>query len=652
MKIKLYIAVVAAFILSACQALNFDNIVGQPIRFRATMADNGLTTRTIYSGEGDWSDGLFKERINWTDDDDVIVYMDWEQVSGVSAIPDPEANHYYYYNVSPTGNGDPEYIHRGTLSAKEEQAGKSLTWKGDKDKNVIFNHYFYSVYPATCADRGSAGINYKNPNDVSFTFTLPSDNADNMRYAYMAAVAEAVQTKHTGKDGPSPYSKAIDLNYYPMITTLYVTLVNESNRAEGEIKVSISPTEENKRNSRNPLYGEYTIKLDNNKGFDEYYNNEIFYDKETVAFDNDNEAYGTSSYTYVFNDETPSVEGKQYISIPFFVRPREYNEDIVLTVGNQDFHLYYEFKPFRKYNITVKLTGASPDEPDPSDPPTIEDISDGGAQMLSVLIKKLAENGTLKQYLKECYPNSGKNFDDDNTFWNPFNNSMINGGLSNVTATSFFNKLKELLGDDWIKLLEMIVDRVEEIDLPDVGGGIPSDIEAKDFKIFRNITSIKTKAKGSVDIPELPNLKTVELEYATDISITNCPQLSDLKLGNLTNLKKISIDNCGITSFKYEGQTSNAVYEFKNMPDLTSIILNGAKEVHVSNCGLSSFSARDPWGNPTNYEILEFIDMDNLISIDASNTKTIIVQDCKELQTIQHNGTVQNKGGCPKLTNY
>lgn len=598
MKSKLYIAVVAAFILSACQALNFDNIVGQPIRFRATMADNGLTTRTIYSGEGDWSDGLFKERINWTTGDDVIVYMDWEQVSGVSAIPDPDANHYYYYNVSPTSptnNGNPEYIHHGTLSAKDEQAGKSLTWKGDKDKNVIFNHYFYSVYPATCAAGGSAGINYKNPNDVSFTFTLPSNNADNMRYAYMAALAEAVQTNHTGKDGPSPYSGAIDLKYYPMITTLYVTLVNESNRAEGEITVSISPTEENKRNSRNPLYGKYTIKLDNNKGFDEYYKNEIFYDKETVAFDNDNAAYGTSSYTYVFNDETPSVEGKQYISIPFFVRPREYNEDIVLTVGNQDFPLNYNFEPFRKYNITVKLTGASPDEPDPSDPPTIFDISDGGAQMLVSLLKGLAENNWKDSKLAK-YIEQYTNLD-----YNDFNNNYLNPLVwkEDLTAKDFFDIFNKTGENNLMALIQAILETETVIDCS-YGKKNTSDIQESDFLLFKKITNLYLKAEDnvSIKIKGLNYLETLRVEKFDSLFVRDCPALETVSMPNCQNAQYIEFEKCNFTEFKcgvydengsfYSIATDHATFKFKHMPYLKTISIDKGELIKIYDCPMLS----------------------------------------------------------------
>lgn len=598
MKIKLYIAVVAAFILSACQALNFDNIVGQPIRFRATMADNGLTTRTIYSGEGDSSDGLFKERIKWTTGDDVIVYMDWEQVSGVSAIPDPDANHYYYYNVSPADNGNPEYIHHGTLSAKDEQAGKSLTWKGDKDKNVIFNHYFYSVYPATCAAGGSAGINYKNPNDVSFTFTLPSNNADNMRYAYMAALAEAVQTNHTGKDGSTPYYHTIDLKYYPMITTLYVTLVNESNRAEGEITVSISPTEENKRNSRNPLYGEYTVKLDKNKGFDEYYNNEIFYDKETVAFDNNNAAYGTSSYTYVFNDETlENVEGKQYISIPFFVRPREYDfEDIVLTVGNQDFHLNYEFKPFRKYNITVKLN-------DPSskpEPPDIKDLEAGGAQILAMLIKNLLSNTKTSELLNKYYSSTDPNYFNNHGYWNAFDKLLSNDHFDDITIKDIINAFAdEALGVDGADMLNVLLEYIRKTTIDasiKLSPDLSHDVSAKELQmLLPNAKSIDLQISETVpadrrpvtvEVEDLPNLESLYIHHPQKVVVKGCENLTSLILDNAGSLfTGLYMENCGLSSFSFESANApDAVLEFKDMSELTNIKVAKAKEVKATSC--------------------------------------------------------------------
>ena len=597
MKIKLYIAVVAAFILSACQALNFDNIVGQPVRFRATMADNGLTTRTIYSGEGGWSDGLFKERINWTTGDDVIVYMDWEQVSGVSAIPDPDANHYYYYNVSPTDNGNPEYIHHGTLSAK--QAGKSLTWKGDKDKNVIFNHYFYSVYPATCAAGGSAGINYKNPNDVSFTFTLPYNNVDNMRYAYMAAVAEAVQTNHTGKDGQSPYEKAIDLDYYPMITTLYVTLVNNSSKKE-TIEVYIAT-------SASSLFGTYTVGYDNG----------TFNLKEETII----QGGTTSSHVpYDFSSD-------KKISKPFFVIPRLYsNKQITLFIDGYKYELDYEFKPFHKYNITVNLN-------DPSskpEPPTIDDLSQGGAQLLALLIKhKLSENTT-----RELLGGWGGDHDAfKKAIWDKLETLITNNGgeFTNISLDDLIeifgskdalNKLLKYLQEEWSGRYNVEISESPKIS---------SDVSAEDLQLlFPNATRLKfqvaqdgipadRKRPITINVSGLPKLITAEFQYAEAINVDQCSSLEKITAPNGDKLQLLYVNDCeNLTTISIETPKALTQFSLIDTPNFEGATIDGVEKtvtVYLEDCSTNKKNVELVFHGNGNVQMDKKIRSDNVTVI-------------------------------------
>lgn len=571
MKMKrkgLFLLILAALVFSACQSLFVEDRAGQVIRFSAS-AGNGMETRTNYSGYKD--DVTNKERIDWLTGDKVKVYLYLDNAPG-----------YYWdhtssdYKVTLIDKVDKEkpYISKGTLSSEET----SLKWVGTADDHVA--HWFYSIYPADYS-----GDLYKDTDgSMKVDFKGLANQNGTMDYAYMAAVAgEPYYTD--GKENPNSNKDMVNLDYYPMITTVYVTVENASGK-DLNLSIRLSSKEDT-----TPLAGPYTVVLNGNGSFTPIVN--------------------TESGTFVdqLNQSLPlgtSGEAAKK-SVKFFLLPVNYttsNLNLTLSDGNKTYSFDLNkttittLQACHKYNVNIKLNNPS-SEPEP---PTIEDISDGGAQMLSVLIKKLAENGTLKQYLKECYPNSGKNFDDDNTFWNPFNNSMINGGLSNVTATSFFNKLKELLGDDWIKLLEMIVDKVEEIDLPDVGGGIPSDIEAKDFKIFRNVTVIKTPVKGSVDIEGLPNLITVELNYATKVSITGCDELTSVKLPNSGSLKEFTLKECkNVTKFDmtdpWETWTSDAVFTFDNLDNLSSVILCSAKEVNVYDCPLlpdANISMKNP----------------------------------------------------------
>lgn len=180
--------------LVSCDKLFMGDRTGKPVTFSAS-SDVDLATKTAYSGEVIGG----RERINWVDKDPVRMFMlTHDQWRGNA---DLETKTYYVVDIREEGDKS---------VGKVAAAGAFLTWK----ENMV--HDFYSVYPG----------NYIGSDEISsssrkINLTLPSaqhgDIATNMRYAYMAAIHEGYETAGRG---------SVVLDYYPMVTTVYITLNN------------------------------------------------------------------------------------------------------------------------------------------------------------------------------------------------------------------------------------------------------------------------------------------------------------------------------------------------------------------------------------------------------------------------------------------
>lgn len=180
--------------LVSCDKLFMGDRTGKPVTFSAS-SDVDLATKTAYSGEVIGG----RERINWVDKDPVRMFMlTHDQWRGNA---DLETKTYYVVDIREEGDKS---------VGKVAAAGAFLTWK----ENMV--HDFYSIYPG----------NYIGSDEISsssrkINLTLPSaqhgDIATNMRYAYMAAIHEGYETAGRG---------SVVLDYYPMVTTVYITLNN------------------------------------------------------------------------------------------------------------------------------------------------------------------------------------------------------------------------------------------------------------------------------------------------------------------------------------------------------------------------------------------------------------------------------------------
>lgn len=500
---RLFLLFFAIVALSSCQALFFEDRAGQPIRFNASMRSNSLT-KTMYAGGQTYdTDEGKKERINWTQDDDVSVYLYWELQNGSApAKADPDAKHGLDYNVTPTRNVNERGY--GTLAAKAEK----LTWKGSAKENVWFDHYFYSTYPASLSNKYSS-LDYQNPQDVEITFNLPAANANDMKYAYMAAAAQSVSTREDEN-----YTQSVDLDYYPMITTLYVTLINESNKT-GNLNVKVSPSASN---TKNPLFGSYSAKL-NAAG-----NRFITTDTKEA-----NVTADYSSYNYYF-------EGKGPKSVPFFIRPRNYAaNDVTLTIGDKAYDLDYAFVPCHKYNITVTVKDG-----DIVTPPMIDD--DALAQMILAFTRAFDGGEKFYNAFKDFVDNNFDSYDDYLSFWNNFTKQDIE------TVKGAAERLKTIFDDKYEAFLEALGE-IEDITIKTYGTKADNLTFGDTFNsIFKKVKKVRLILNNDVTI-KIEGSTTLESFEVTDdsnakidLEIKDCPEFKYFEIGNnaqLTSLKMI-----------------------------------------------------------------------------------------------------------------
>lgn len=605
-----YIAVVAC-LLSACQGLYFDNPVGKTVRFRATMANNGLT-RTSYAGpEGVYSDGNKQiERINWEKGDDVDVYMYWKSTQG-SAVADPKAAHQHVYDVEPGAEHseahvgpEGEWMSHGKLQARD---GNDLKWKGDTKENggVIFDHYFVSTYPAGAS---TFDWNEGEPGKSKLSFDLPKKSFDDMHYAYMAATTK-VSTQEDNN-----YTGTVDLNYYPMVTTLLVTLKNLSTTTGGNVRVELSGT-----NTSKSLFGKYSVSLSNLS------NNSV------VATDIDQNK--ESALTDVsLGQSSESSESSE--SILFFIHPHNYSEgEVLLTIGNQSFELP-QLAPCKKYNILVNLNdnGSGDIEPDPKDPPTIDDLTQGGAQLLALLIKhKLSNNKTCEILGWDDYGAF------QNAIWDKLEALITNNGgeFTNISLDDLIkifgskdalNKLLKYIQEEWSGRYN-----VEITESPKIS----SDVSAADLQLlFPDATHLKFQVAQdgipadrnrpiTINVSGLPNLITAEFQYAEAINVDQCSSLEKITATNGDKLQLLYVNDCeNLTTISIENPKALTKFSLIDTPNFEGATFNDVEKivtVYLEDCSTNKKNVELVFKGNGNVQMDGKIRSDNVTVIRRDN---------------------------------
>lgn len=530
------IAAFAVFTLSACEELFVINRAGQPVVFSASSGED-IQTKTAYSGEV--VDG--KERINWVLGDQVMIYRyevtfdEWNNPKSY----DHKNKIYYIKGIHVGGQGakdkstDRRESH-GTLATLSES--DQFIWDEDASNK---KYEFYSVYPASLGNMPEIS-EYWNRGGYKIEFNLPSvqhgNLTENMQYAYMAAVAAA-----------NPYSAvsdrgSVELKYYPMVTTLYIRLKNDT-----DSNVTLQNV---KLNAKTPLAGKYVARHDNNmrKFVPDSYQ-EISETKNEITLKWDNG--GTI------------VEKDKSLDVAIFILPKyyqgidnQYNDNFVLSVTVDDKLLQKTFagisnlQPCYKYNLNLNLSGAStPVEPDPDDPevqpdpPKIDvDPNDALAQMIFMVINSFQDGdkfyAAFRRFMDKYFDHA-KN--EHLSFWHEFEK------LDKKTVNGAWDRLSSFFGDKFDNFLAEL-GAIEEITLNTGSTEIQSDTLRLNNALFKNLKKVSLQLNKDVvfELDSMTTLTTFEVIAGSngtiDLSITDCPNLTTISvLPDGAKVKKLSL---------------------------------------------------------------------------------------------------------------
>lgn len=460
------LAGVVTLALSSCGDFFSTDKAGTPIRFGAVVERDGALTKTAYSG--DVVSG--RERIDWKDGDEILISMYYD--SGNEQNITTDLKQYSIFNIKTEGFKS---------VAQVVAVGDPLVWGAEGT-----HHRFIGIYPSTYGGGFSDGKRY---NESTIEFNLPNEQDGSMNYAYMAAI--------TGYYNPS---EKATLDFYPMVTTLYLTLVNDTEDVQEVRRIEL----EQKNYYGAPLVGKYTVAAQAGGQFS----------PRGYGWN------GTQKLTININKQIPS--GKSF-SIPAFIipsnRPTENTYiDIVLPEKRLSNNMANKrvsiFEACKKYNITVNLSGEGTEIEDPVIPdlPPVNpgDLTEGGCQFIYAAIKP----GLLEKFRE--------------IFGNDFINNKVDKLRTPVTRDAFF----EMFTEDEIKTMLEYFQRATEIGIT-YNSAITSNISAEDFKtLCPCVKKLSLRIENDVELwfDEMEFLETLQIEGNGKIIIhaDNCDKLANI----------------------------------------------------------------------------------------------------------------------------
>lgn len=504
MKIRNIISICFSVLaLSACDKLYDNDRIGQVIRFGASSGED-ILTRTQY---GETIDGG-RQLIQWMDTDKVSIHMFWDG-------PDGEDGEFMDYGVK-------HYEDDGVISkARLQSLGSSLLWHGYfKDgKAHEYEHSFYSTYPNV----GENGFVKNAQNEKKFHFSLPStvEQPVDMRYAFMAAAKENVTST---EDVP------VFLQYYPMVTTLYVTFQNDTESAIINEEVLLSGTV--------PIVGDYDI----------VYTGNLSQVSET----------GTSGGTEL--SAVVSIPTGGHTTVAFFIRPRAYTANsLTFTIHGKEHSLNTNLLPAYKYNITVYLSGKDL---------SFGDLDLGGAQLIGAVLLG-GDYNLIEQIYKRLHPEDFPADDqyDTNRWHNAFT-KWFQGTFIEFVNTDFKNMDKHFadLTDNEAEVIMEYLKTVTNIDLAD-RKLISGDIKPSVFDFFPAAKTLTIKGDNNANIDlsgtqfsemTIKCFKNVNIEGCDSLTkvtasgsnrsmesftLKSAPKCSEVYITEAEGLKKIDIEN-------------------------------------------------------------------------------------------------------------
>ena len=568
MKIRTIIpAALAMLALVSCDKLFVGDRTGKPVTFSAS-SDVPAGTKTAYSGEV--ING--RERINWVDKDPVRMIMYVHDQYNRSSNTETDTKTYYVVDIHEEGQKS---------VGKVASAGAFLTWR----ENLV--HDFYSIYPGNYI--GSTNIS---GDSRSINLTLPSaqhgDIATNMRYAYMAAIHEGYTTAGKG---------SVVLDYYPMVTTVYITLNNATQEAMTIRSVRI------KSISGQAIVGTYTITSSGG----------------TLPFTPQGwgETATSPEVSVVLNNATLQP-GESTTCVIFLMPTKTYStSDLKLTVvtngGISDLSMQNsavsQFDPCKKYNLSFNVEER---------PVEISDLT----PVMNTLC--LLSNSALCadfEYIDWLTP-KGLYYKGDEWPRRPVPDDVLAEALLQVTEISNEN-------------IKGMTDKL-------------INLTPADFTIFPKLKSINLTGLGSNNSFSVANLSNlIGLIYggnASHLSITNCNfnqeetsplvikstrWLSNITLTNITGLKEIVLQAGDETQPEWNRGGNIGEVFIQNCPDLQTIrIISVGGQVAMDKA------------------VFDNLGVKTIYIEQANTTKEIEVRDCYNLERFivanQHNDDLES----------
>ena len=577
---KLLLAGISLLALASCEKLFVSDRAGKAIMFSASSEIDPLT-KTEYSGVV--IDG--KERINWVEGDPVKIYM------YTHSGPDQDAAFNKNYQVVDiTTNGVKS-------SGKVASQTGILTWQ----EGMV--HDFFSAYPAYFGN--AFGTNYDQPywwaGDGTLNFTLPNSQngvlINNMQYAYMAAVSKG----HRSTDS----NPRVSLDYYPMVTTLYFTLRNPSDKPIVLKTATLSSTD------GTTIVGTYAAKVQG----DRYVPNL------------DNVMYGSKRITFGFSDQTLQPGGD--LTFAAFLLPRaSYNPanlklSLLTEKGGSCISLenraVQSFDSCKKYNLFLDIQEG---ELNP------DDIS-----VVSNLLVALSGIALLQYFdFREWGEHPGLYYKNPQPEGSPFPASLAGQRISD---------------EDLIEALAQ-VQTIDNTSNPDYLNYLLTDLTPEDFAIFPNLEVINLIRLGqspNISIAGLDGLSYIELtgnsptvmikdcSYKPDsdgnLTIASSSGSTDVVISNVKGLKEVTLKAGDVMPWGGGGNIGTVTIE--HCPDLRTIRILKTDPAQIIM----------PTGT--------FLDLPSLETIyieDANMTQSIEVTNCQSLIRFivckQNNWKLQN----------
>ena len=496
--------------LVSCDKLFVGDRTGKPVTFSAS-SEVPAGTKTAYSGEV--IDGW--ERINWVDKDPVRMIMFTHGQYDRNPV-ETDTKTYYVVDIHEEGEKS---------VGKVAASGAFLTWREN------MTHDFYSIYPGNYI--GSTNIGYNREINLTLPSAQHGDIATNMRYAYMAAIHEGYTTAGKG---------SVVLDYYPMVTTVYITLNNETQTPMTIRSVRIKSV------SGQALVGTYTITSSGG----------------TTPFSP--QGWGetaTSPEVSVVLDDATLQPGESTTCVIFLMPTKTYStSDLKLTVvtngGISDLSMQNsavsQFEPCKKYNLSFNVEER---------PIQYNDMT-AVMNNLCILSNSLLSNNFVYLGYKDP-PGLYYNQDYKRGSWPDYPDGYI--PVSDEDLQAALQQVTEISNADNQSLNYMLV-----------------NITPADFAIFPNLHSIDLSGLGnnnSFSVANLSNL--IELMYAgnaTSLSVANCSfdpdnvqplvisasyqEMKSISLTNITGLQEIILQ-----ATSSGGQIGNVFIQ--NCPDLKTI---------------------------------------------------------------------------------